>query len=334
MTSPGEQRDRARAGWDSLISACVRAGRGGLVVHAPRRRRSVPLWPFSQVLQAVAILDAVGINRMNIADWASALENYRRSDAYAERPGNRTRYYDDNAWIALAAMDLDDHKKGTWRDAAARVLAFLREGEREVQSDETGILWVEGGQSLNACSTGSTGLVALRLARDAHAGDNADLVEFAERCLRFLTGTLRGSDALVCDHLDEQNRVDPAEFTYNQGLAIGLHVGLAEVGPVGGVSEAQELAGRTLDAFAGERLWTHAPAFNAIFFRELLGLYAVDGDRRWTSAVDAYIDRVWLEARDPDTGLFTAGGIGRYDSDTALDQAGLVQLFALRGREN
>lgn len=271
---------------------------------------------------------------MNAADWAATLEGYRGGDAYAERPGNRTRYYDDNAWIALAAIDLDDRKGGPWRDTAARVLGFLREGEREVQSDQTGVLWVEGGRSLNACSTGSTGLVALRLACDASSSDRAKLVEFAERCLRFLTGTLRGADALVCDHRDEHGNVDPAEFTYNQGLAIGLHVGLADLGHVSELRLAQELAGRTLDAFEGERLWTHPPAFNAILFRELLALYAVDGDRRWPSAVDAYMDRVWLEARDPETGLFTAGGIGRYDSDVALDQAGLVQLFALRSREN
>ncbi len=46
----------------------------------------------------------------------------------------------------------------------------------------------------------------------------------------------------------------------------------------------------------------------------------------------AYLDRAWQETRDPQTGLFTEGGIER--SDTAfgsIDQAVLVQMYALLG---
>jgi hypothetical protein len=46
--------------------------------------------------------------------------------------------------------------------------------------------------------------------------------------------------------------------------------------------------------------------------------------------LDAYLGRAWRAARDDETRLFTEGGIGSYDGTPAIDQAGLMQLFALR----
>ncbi len=72
-------------------------------------------------------------------------------------------------------------------------------------------------------------------------------------------------------------------------------------------------------------------AFNAILFRNLLALDAVAPDPRYRATMTAYLDRAWREARDPATGLFDRGGIGSYTAGKAdaLDQAGLVQLYAL-----
>jgi hypothetical protein len=85
-------------------------------------------------------------------------------------------------------------------------------------------------------------------------------------------------------------------------------------------------------AFGEERLWSHAPAFNAILVRELLRLDRVRPDvglRAWCSA---YLTRVWSEARDPATGLFTNGAIGCYDSGVVLDHAALTGAMAALAR--
>ena len=79
-----------------------------------------------------------------------------------------------------------------------------------------------------------------------------------------------------------------------------------------------------------DRLWHQPPVFNAIAFRGLLAVHDVTPVAGLTDLIDGYLDRAWLEARDPETGLFTRRGIGSYDGRPAIDQAGLAQLYAVR----
>jgi hypothetical protein len=101
-------------------------------------------------------------------------------------------------------------------------------------------------------------------------------------------------------------------------------------GDEGALERALATARASLARFDDDRTWRHAPAFNAVWFRNLLALDAsagrVDGVM---PALDAYLTRAWRAGRDDD-GLFTAGGIGTYDGTPAIDTGGLAQLFALR----
>ncbi len=190
-----------------------------------------------------------------------------------------------------------------------------------------GVRWVEGGASLNAWSTGSTGLVASRLSVVGAEGKRVSLMELARGCTVFLEGLL-DTDGLVADRRSPDGSVDPSVYTYNQALLVGL---LADLGRV---DDAVALAVRVQVAFDEERLWSHPPAFNAIFVRELLRLDGgrpEAGLRAWCSA---YLTRAWTEARDPATGLFTGGGIGRYDSGVVLDHAALTGATAELARSS
>jgi hypothetical protein len=303
-------RLRADEAWRALAARAFVVRRGALVVREPGSRRAVPLWPFSQVLHTAASVGAPESSAL-----LASLESYRRGSAYVESPRGTTRYYDDNAWIGhglLAHVGVGP---------AARVLGFLREGCVTQADASIGVRWVEGDTSLNACSTGSTGLLASRLAMIAMDGERPALVELARGCTAFLEGLL-DADGLVADHRRPDGSVDPSVYSYNQGLLVGLLTDL------GRVDDAVVLTGRVQDAFGDERLWSHAPAFNAILVRELLRVDGVHPDlglRAWCSA---YLTRVWTEARDPATALFTNGGIGRYDSGMVLDHAALIGAMA------
>ena len=76
--------------------------------------------------------------------------------------------------------------------------------------------------------------------------------------------------------------------------------------------------------------WQQPPVFNAIFFRNLLALLAVAPNSALLDVVDDYLERVWTHARHRRTGLFVDGGIGSYDGNPTIDQAGLTQVFAFR----
>ncbi len=303
-------RSRADEAWRSLAANAFVVRRGRLAVREPGGRQAVPLWPFSQVLHAAASVGAPESSAL-----LATVASYRRGSAYAESPRGKRRYYDDNAWIGLALIA---HGNG---GSAQRVLDFLREGCVEQTDGSLGVRWVEGGESLHACSTGSTGLVASRLSAVGAEAERASLVELARRCTVFLEGLL-AADGLVADQRRPDGSVDPSVYTYNQGLLVGL---LADLGRV---ADAVALAARVQVAFDEERLWSHPPAFNAILVRELLRLDSrrpEAGLRAWCSA---YLTRVWTEARDPVTGLFTNAGIGCYDSGVVLDHAALTGVMA------
>ena len=294
-------------------------------MHEPRRFASVPLWPFSQVLHTAAVL-APHDDRAtsDLPRLVNTLETFRRGDSYSERPSNRRRYYDDNAWIALAALDFPDRAHGT--ELAERLISYLRTGAITFDDGPIGIGWVEGGDTHNACSTGSTGLAAVQLASRVSGSQSAALLELGSGCLHFLLGTLQNDDGLIADHRRSDGSIDAAIYTYNQGLAIGLLAALDHA------DAAVGLAHRTAAMFTPDRLWTHPPAFNAILIRELLHLPPDHLDSMLLNFIDDYLERVWGEARDRSTGLFTSGGIGRYDDGVVLDHAALTGTYVARAR--
>jgi hypothetical protein len=183
-----------------------------------------------------------------------------------------------------------------------------------------GIRWREAHESRNACSTAPT--AELVLALDPPGG-----LVLARELASWVDETLLRNDGLVADRI-EGSSVEPTAWSYNQGSAIGMYRLLAErTEDASYRARAVRLAHASLDAFGPERAWTEPPPFLVIWFRELLALGDVADEAR--SRLTAHVDRLLAEAKDPATGLFTAGGVGSYDGRPTIDQAAIVQLFAL-----
>ena len=90
----------------------------------------------------------------------------------------------------------------------------------------------------------------------------------------------------------------------------------------------ETIARKALGHFASGGYESQPPAFNAIFFRNLLLLHAATDDASLRTeiveALRAYTDRAWSQRRDPrDRFHFSSGGV------TLLEQSAVVQLLAL-----
>ncbi len=319
---------RAETLWSALLRTCTEpAGGGELLLRSNPDGPVATLWPYTQVLHAAVLVGALRGDR-TARGWGSGLERFRRGRAYQPSRGVRPgwRFYDDNAWVGLAAAQACQLAAGRTgpEELARRVEHWVAGGE----DPRGGVFWRERLAGRHACSTGSAGLLALRVAPHDPAA-----VAFARRCSDFLNGPLRRPDGLVADSVRADGSVDTAVYSYNQGLSVGLDVLLHETGDRLALDRARTSAAATLEWFGtDDRLWLHEPCFNAILCRLLLLLHAHDGDPAWPAAVDGYLERVWAEGLRAD-GLVGAGGIGHYGTETALDQAGLVQLACLRGLE-
>lgn len=322
-----EAAERARSAWAVLRDTCLRPARtGGLAVLEGPGGRRAPAWPVSQALAAAIDVGALTGDARESEAILAGLAPYRRGEAYAPLPRRRRRYLDDNAWLGL---DLVRLHALTGRDAhlaeAHRLSAFVASG----QDADGGVRWVEGRRSRNACVTAPAAQLALELHR--RDGDPA-LLAFARRALVWIDATLRLPSGLIADH-EDRGRVDPTVWSYNQGSTVAaLALLSAATDEPEHLGRAQGIAREGLARFAGEPLWTHPPVFNAIWFRDLLALDAVEHVPGLGPSLDGYLERAWTRGRDPATGLFTAGGIGAYDGTPAIDHAGIVQLLALRAR--
>lgn len=323
-------RVRARASFDVMggLARPARFLREARFLDGPwSGAGTASVWGLSQPLAA-----AVSMVRLGTLDPAAldplleVLERYRIGDAYGPFPGDANRYYDDNAWIGLdlVGVHLATGDAGALA-GAERVLRFLREGEHR----RGGVRWVEqSGSPRNTCSTGPSAQLALWV--HELTGDQEALA-FAQRCRAFLAGTLQREDLLYADNIDQAGRIDEAVYSYNQGTPVGVDVQLHRVtGDESFLDAASAAAQASLAHFGdGDRLWTHAPCFNAIWLRNLVLLDAVRPVPGLWSLIDGYAERLWTEGRNPSTGWFTEGGIGAYERGGVLDQGGVAQILAL-----
>lgn len=319
--------DRAFESWQSLRVACLRSGDGGslTVRERPGRRKLAPVWPVSQVLAAAIDLAELTGDQDDVDRLVRGLRPYAAGDGYLPVPGDRRRYFDDNAWIGLCFAQLHLQTEDVrWLRRARKVFRFVREG----QDPDGGIRWVERSRARHTCSAAPAAQLALRL-HLAGGKDDDDLLGFARRTLTWLDRTLRGPDGLYADHVD-RNGVNPTLWTYNQGAAIGAHLLMHRTtGEEPWLASAHSTAAASLRRFDAGRTWRHPPVFNAVWFRNLLPLDRVGSVPGLDEAIDTYLERAWSSGRDG-KGLFTAGSIGAYDGTPAIDAGGLVQLYALR----
>lgn len=322
-------------------------------------RSAAHLWPFSQAL--VATLNVAGIGKeliafdadAAIADRLAALERYYdptrgqpaySSDVLGTRRGG-DRYYDDNAWIGLALIQLERMRPGSgYLQRAQELFQFATGGwDRSEGPSSGGVFWVEQGRGLgaknhdrNTVSTAPNAELGLHLAEligAPAAGANVGPEQMYDWVLATLDSSREGEcsgTGLFWDKLRGDGTLDNTLWTYNQGSMVAATVLLARRSGserAGYLARAEAIARKALRHFAGK--WERQPPpFNAIFFRNLLLLHAAADDAELCpaiiEAIRDYVDYAWYERRDAhDRFHLSDGGV------TLLNQSAIVQLLAL-----
>jgi hypothetical protein len=326
-----------------------------------RRRAVAHLWPFSRAL--VATLDLAGIGHELtgvdatelIGESLAQLERYWEpsgdppaysSDVHGTRIGG-DRYYDDNAWIGLALVQLERMYPGSGHlDRAEDVFRFAVSGwDRRAGPQAGGVFWVEQGRGIGVrnhdrntvsnAPNAELGLHLRELRGDAAAPQGA---AGADEMYEWVLATLdesRDTDApatgLFWDKVQGDGTLDKTLWSYNQGSMVGANVLLARVHPDRRdeyLDRAEAIARKAMRHFSDAGYDRQPPAFNAIFFRNLLLLHPVTRDAELGNQIidhlRRYVDDAWSRARDRhDRFHLSDGGV------TLLNQSAVVQLLAL-----
>ena len=319
------------------------------------------LWPFSRAL--VATLDLAGIGQeltgVDASDAIQAglaqLERYYdpsgdppayASDVRGTRIGG-DRYYDDNAWVGLALVQLERmYPSSGYLDRAEELFRFAVSGwDRRAVPNPGGVFWVEQGRGLgarnhdrNTVSNAPNAELGLHLselrgptaAEPGAIGAN-EMYEWVITTLDASRDTDSAGTGLFWDKVRGDGTLDKTLWTYNQGSMVGANVLLARIHQHMRdkyLDRAEAIARTALRHFDEEGYDRQPPAFNAIFFRNLLLLHPVARDAKLeTDIIDhirRYADDAWRRARDRHDRFHLAhGGV------TLLNQSALVQLLAL-----
>jgi hypothetical protein len=352
---PSRARDRAEASWAALQTYFrVDDGSGLYREQHPVQSGDNPYsyeWPFSQA--HVAALDLTGMAGVGhrydatLAAHVRAQHHYWSARGTTGLPGYASYppppygeqagdfFYDDNEWVGL--KDVQQHLMGHDRGGAAlrdaeRIFALVVSGWDDDPSHAApgGFFWTQAAWSTDRNTVSNMPAAELGLRLHAITGRKRYL-DWALRAYRWTNAHLQRDDGLYDDHLSLTGTVEDTVWSYNQGVPVGVNVLLhAQTGKRRYLDEAERIAdaAQTWFADAAHPLAGQPPAFNAIYFKNLLLLDAATGRSTYRRAMQAWADHVWRHQRDRATGLF------RFDAEApdrtqSIEQAAMVQVYAV-----
>ncbi len=234
------------------------------------------------------------------------------------------RYYDDNAWLGLALVRQHELTgEADLLSLAERVFAFVATGwsAEPTWRIPGGIRWKEPASNLsrNACVNGPAAELAARLYEKT--GD-VRYLDWAVRIYDWTRAALL-DHGLYVDQIAPDGRRDQTIWSYNQGAMIGAGVLLARrTGEPSFLDNSVETAGAYVASRDVGDLLTQDPAFNAVFFRNLLLLDEERPDPRHRQLCKAYGSAMWSRGRRRH-GLFAGNG------SPLNNTAAMVEIYAL-----
>ena len=165
-----------------------------------------------------------------------------------------------------------------------------------------GVFWEDAaGSQRNVTANGANAELGLEL--DRLTGDKSDLA-WATRMYQWAVTCLRTPGGLYNDHINADGSVNSTIWSYNQGVMVGAGVLLNRLtGTSAYLSQAEQTAAAALLYFGtGPNLINQGPAFNAIYFRNLLFLNSVVPNDGYASEAQSFGSSMWTQ-RQVSTGL-------------------------------
>jgi Glycosyl hydrolase family 76 len=309
------------------------------------------LWPFSQALAAtvsmanipslkssygpelrarlVGLKSYLDLNNSDLPEgtFTSTLAAYDGTVAPPEGPGG-TKYYDDNAWVGIElARIYEQNHEAAVLGGAEGIMAFEMAG----WDTQPGVVCPGGipfsnsaeGIERNTVTNAPTAELGLQLYR---LTGNAQYLQFAEMAYEWVRACLIEPNGLYADHIGLRGKVEPTEWSYNQGAMIGAGVMLYQAtGNSAYLYQARQTAKAAIGYYSSERLGQENPFFVSVYFRNMLYLDSVTHDPPGTKLVQGYVNYAWEHLRLSDD-VFVFGSPA---TAQLLVQAAIAQDYAL-----
>jgi len=285
------------------------------------------LWPLCALMQAANETEQMEPKKEYLKPVLAAIQQYYSTEppapgyqAYVSKESKDSRFYDDNQWIAIAALDAYNRTgKKSYLILAEEIYRFMMTGFDEKSGG--GLYWKEDEKNTkNTCSNGPGILVALQLYKITK---KKEYLTVATQLYDWTNKHLRAPDGIYWDAIKIPSmKIDSAKYTYNTGTMLQSNVLFYQI-----TKEKKYLDEAYFIADAAEKFFYKngkLPGnywFNVVLLRGYEELYKVDKNKdRFRFFVDD-AERIWKEERDQ------AGLLGRKDKKGLIDQAAMMEMF-------
>lgn len=236
------------------------------------------------------------------------------------KPGER--YYDDNEWIGITALDAYARKKQkSDLELGKAMYDFVMTGYDDVLGG--GVYWKEGDKSSkNTCSNGPAILVALQMYQ---ATKDKAYLDTALKIYNWTNARLQTPSKLFYDNIKtKDSKTDGPLFSYNTGTMLESNVYLYEItGDKKYLEEANAIADTSLSYFYGKEKFRDGYWFNAVLLRGYQHLLKHNKNTKYILGFKKGLDYA-LKNEKNGQGLF----IEKKGVQNLVEQGGMLEILA------
>ena len=286
------------------------------------------LWPLCALLQAHNEMEKLQSERVLTENTFRVIKKYYNQlppaagyASYSMELGGGDRFYDDNQWIGIAAMDeFARTKKTALLRTSKEIYRFMMTAYDTATGG--GLYWEEGNKKTkNTCSNGPGIILALQLYK---ATQEKPYLDTALLLYNWVNENLRSAGGLYYDNIKVASRaVDKRLYSYNSGTMLQSAVYLYEcTKDVKYLQQATGIADNSAPYFLANNKFRDDYWFCAVLLRGYQHLLKYNKDLKYIRAFKAALDET-LNASKNANGL-----MGKATVLGLVPQAGMLEILA------
>ena len=286
------------------------------------------LWPLCAMLQANNEMEKLAPDKDLLSHTFRIIQKYYNQlppapgyASYSMQYGGGDRFYDDNQWIGIAAMDAFARTKDTkWLTTGKEIYRFMMTAYDSAAGG--GLYWQEGDKrTKNTCSNGPGIILALQLYQ---ATKEKPYLDTALLLYNWVNANLRSPEGLYYDNINlVKKSIDRKFYSYNTGTMLQSAVYLYEcTNDAKYLQEATTIANSSLPAFITNSRFNDDYWFHAVLLRGYEHLLKYNTDKKYINAFKTRVDEALSGNRDGN------GLMGKKHTLNLVAQGGMLEILA------